>query len=125
QIAEPEVLEGSDHVSDVDQLLGLVEHHDDAHAPNQHSAECGMRNAERKGGRRKANDLALQFRIPHSALRIRFIPPAPAPRTAPDPAGLHAATPSRCRRSTLTQPLPPLHTSCPARRTRPGSISLM
>src|SRR2546428_9887714 len=83
-ISEPEVLEGSDHVSDVDQLLGLVEHHDDAHGPNEQSAECGIRNAECKGG--------------------RFIPRAPAPRTAPDPAGLRAATPSRCRRSTRAAP---------------------
>ncbi|HEU5262358.1 MAG TPA: hypothetical protein VFU41_13155 [Gemmatimonadales bacterium] len=37
------------------------------------SAECGVRNAEGKGGRRKANDLPLQFRIPHSAFRILLL----------------------------------------------------
>ena len=34
------------------------------------NAECGMRNAECKGGRRSAIDLPFQFRLPHSALRI-------------------------------------------------------
>src|SRR2546430_4295501 len=34
------------------------------------NAEFGMRNAEFQGGRRAGNDLALEFRTPHSALRI-------------------------------------------------------
>src|SRR2546428_10707543 len=33
------------------------------------NAECKMRNAECPGRRRTANQLPLQFRIPHSALR--------------------------------------------------------
>src|SRR5438132_1277627 len=35
------------------------------------SAEWGMRNAEYQHGRRSANDLPPQFRIPHSAFRTR------------------------------------------------------
>src|SRR3989442_9133780 len=35
------------------------------------SAECGVRNAECQGERRSAHDPSLQFRIPHSTLRIR------------------------------------------------------
>src|SRR2546425_5006494 len=38
------------------------------------NAECGMRNAECKWRRRASNDPSLQFRIPHSALRIRLAP---------------------------------------------------
>src|SRR5439155_10959654 len=34
------------------------------------NAECGVRNAEGQRGGRSPNDLPLQFRIPHSALRI-------------------------------------------------------
>src|SRR5437660_5345614 len=37
------------------------------------NAECGVRNAECQGECCAANDLALRFRIPHSALRIRVI----------------------------------------------------
>src|SRR3989442_4537871 len=33
------------------------------------NAECGVRNAERKGERGSATDLPLPFRIPHSAFR--------------------------------------------------------
>src|SRR6266516_5637534 len=39
-----------------------------SHFPLPPSAEWGMRNAECQGGRRSANDLPFQFRIPHSAL---------------------------------------------------------
>src|SRR2546422_1799420 len=42
-----------------------------SHLPLPPSAEWGMRNAEYQGGRRSANDLPLQFRIPHSAFRTR------------------------------------------------------
>src|SRR5688500_6503970 len=43
---------------------------------NETNAECGMRNAECKGERLAANDLALKFRIPHSAFRIERAPSA-------------------------------------------------
>ncbi len=36
-------------------------------------ADCGLRIADCRGGRRYANDLPRQFRIPHSAFRILFL----------------------------------------------------
>ena len=35
QVPEPEVLQRPHHVRDVDQVLGLVEHHNDAHRPGR------------------------------------------------------------------------------------------
>src|SRR5204862_7493010 len=86
QVAEAEILERPDDVGNVDEILGLVEDDDDAHRSDDPNAECGVRNAECRGGRREASDRPLLFRIPHSPFRIGLTPPAPVSRTAPDPA---------------------------------------
>src|SRR5439155_20204494 len=66
QVAEPEVLHAPHDVSDVDEVLRLVEHDGDHVGP--------------------------------------FIPRAPGSRTAPGPAGLRGATPTRRPRSTPAAP---------------------
>ena len=104
QVAEAEILERPDDVGNVDEILGLVEDDDDAHRSDDPNAECGVRNAECKGGRREASDRPLLFRIPHSPFRIGLTPPAPVSRTAPDPADPRAATPSRSPRSRRAGP---------------------
>src|SRR5207302_1707148 len=71
QVAQPEILERPHDVRDVDELLGLVQHHDDHPTSSRIPIRSGS------------------WRSPCSH----------------------------------THPLPPLHTSCPARRSRPGSIS--
>src|SRR5262245_35885367 len=78
QVPEPEVLHRAHDLGDVDELLGLVEHHDhgstDRHHPTSSSTPCRLGSCR-------------------------------SPRSH-------------------TQPPPPLHTSCPARRSRPAAISL-
>src|SRR5881392_2835683 len=72
EVAKPEILERPHHVSDVDEVLGLVQNDGDGHPTSS--------------------------KIPNRSGSCR------SPRIN-------------------TQPLPPLQTSCPARRVRPGNIS--
>src|SRR5207249_6988150 len=92
QIAKAEILERPHHMGDVDQVLGLVQHDGD-HYLSPEANKCGMRNSEcgiaRRGSIVEASHRVRRargsLRIPHSAFRISFIPPAPRPRTAPAP----------------------------------------
>src|SRR5207244_1902307 len=79
QVAEPEVLQRSHDVRDVDEVLGLVEDDDDAHKPLTPNAERGMRNAEQQGRVVRRAALTLTFRVPRSHFRVRIIPPAQHP----------------------------------------------
>src|SRR5213592_3837807 len=99
QIPETEILEGADDVGNVDQVLGLVQNHHDAHEREEPNAERGMRNAEQQGGVVRRAAPTLTFRVPRSDFRVRIIPLAPVSPCVRDPVCRPATTPSRYRRS--------------------------
>src|SRR3989442_14125581 len=83
QVAEPEVLQRSHHVRDVDEVLGLVEDDDDGH---RSIADCGLRIAGFHGRGLCVTTLTLSNRNPPSATRQCLLPPTPAPPVASPPS---------------------------------------
>src|SRR3989442_8870216 len=76
QVAEPEVLQRSHHVRDVDEVLGLVEDDDDGH---RSIADCGLRIAELHGRVIRVTTLTFTIRNPQSPTPNCLIPPTPPP----------------------------------------------
>src|SRR6266571_1714469 len=100
QVAATEVLHRANDVRDVDELLGLVEDDDDGRSDGR---TVGQRSLESFRPTVRRSDRPTLH---------------PTSSSTPNRSGLWRSPHSQ------TQPFPPLHTSCPARRSRPGSISL-
>src|SRR2546426_324299 len=85
QVAQAEVLQRADDMSDVDEILGLVKDSDHAHLVIPRLKPGLGRTLSLRTAIRRAHPSGWERGARHNIAGL--IPRAPTPRTAPDPAG--------------------------------------